>query len=110
MVCGGMMIISTIINQVSVNQLSSNVLLCGGWILMVLGGLLMVIMSQWPLSLFHLFVPLAIFVLGSGLIYPNILGSIMAPYPKHAGYAGSLYGCIQILGAGLMSLLVAVFL
>ncbi|MGC6404324.1 MAG: hypothetical protein ACON5A_03715 [Candidatus Comchoanobacterales bacterium] len=34
----------------------------------------------------------------------------MEPYSKHAGYAGSLYGCIQILGTGLMSLLVAVFI
>ena len=51
-------------------------------------------------------VPLSIVVLGSGLIYPNLFSRIMLPYPNQAGYAGCIYGFLQMVGAGLLSLVV----
>ena len=106
LVCGGMMFCSVQLNQWLVPYLTLDHRVYLGWMLMILGGLLMMLFGHQTLQWVWVMVPLSIVVLGSGLIYPNLFSRIMLPYPNQAGYAGCIYGFLQMVGAGLLSLVV----
>ncbi|AQA17271.1 MFS transporter [Halioglobus japonicus] len=68
--------------------------------LMWLGG------SLRPDSVAVLMLPMAIYAVGMGLVYPHALAIALAPYPHMAGTASSLLGFIQMGLSGLSAALV----
>ena len=80
-----------------------------GWALMSLGGCVLLVVALMDfLSVFSLFFALGIFIFGSGFIYPNLFARVMEPYGHQAGIAGSTYGFVQMLGAGIASSIMAI--
>jgi hypothetical protein len=63
----------------------------------------------FDLTLWGLVVPVILFYFGSTFIWPNAFATAFTPFGKIAGYAGALYGSMQLGGAaalgGLMSYL-----
>jgi DHA1 family bicyclomycin/chloramphenicol resistance-like MFS transporter len=50
--------------------------------------------------------PMAVFMIGAGLILPNALAGAVAPYPTRAGSASALLGFTQMAGAAAVGALV----
>lgn len=81
-----------------------------GWCVMISSGALM-LASQllFELTLWGTVIPIILLYFGSTFIWPNAFATAFTPFGKIAGYAGALYGFMQIGGAaaigGLMSYL-----
>ncbi|VVC75702.1 Bicyclomycin resistance protein [Aquicella siphonis] len=75
-----------------------------GNLLMLISGLSMLScgLLGW-LNPFVIVTPIVIFSMGAGFTFSNAFAGAFHPFPKMAGTAGALYGCIQVLGAALMS-------
>lgn len=79
-----------------------------GWSLMIVGGLL-----QWGgyyvsgISLSAIVLPVFVFYFGSTLIWPNAFATAFTPFGHIAGYAGSLYGFMQLVGGAIIGSLAA---
>jgi DHA1 family bicyclomycin/chloramphenicol resistance-like MFS transporter len=52
-------------------------------------------------------VPMVVFMLGSGLIFPSAIAVALAPYPTKAGLASALLGFVQLLVAAGTGILVS---
>jgi Bcr/CflA subfamily drug resistance transporter len=49
------------------------------------------------LNVWVLVIPCMLYILGGGFVFTNASTSALSPFPKVAGIAGGLYGCLQIL-------------
>lgn len=81
-----------------------------GWCIMFFSGLLMIALSYLiGLKTWAIVLPALILYFGSTFIWPNAVATAFTPFGKIAGYAGCLYGFVQISGAtflgGIMSYL-----
>jgi len=69
-----------------------------------LGSLAMLILAWFNLfSVVVILIPMIIFMLGAGFIYPNAIAGCMSCHPEKAGMAGSVMSALQIGGAGLIA-------
>lgn len=59
------------------------------------------------MNLWAIIVPAILFIFGSTFIWPNAFATAFTPFGHMAGYGGSMYGFMQICGAGLTSSIVA---
>ena len=59
------------------------------------------------MNLWAIIVPAILFIFGSTFIWPNAFATAFTPFGHMAGYAGSMYGFMQICVAGLTSSIVA---
>ena len=73
----------------------------GAGVLMLAGYYLFGI-TTWSIIL-----PILLFYFGSALIWPNAFSAAFTPFGKIAGYTGSLYGFMQLLGGAIMGSLSA---
>ncbi len=81
-----------------------------GFLIMVTSGMLMLVASAlFELSVWSVALPIFLFYYGSTFIWPNAFALAFTPFGHIAGYAGALYGAMQIGGGavitGLISLL-----
>jgi len=58
-------------------------------------------------TLWSIMTPIMLFYFGSTLIWPNAFATAFTPFGHIAGYAGSLYGFMQLVGGAIMGSLVA---
>ena len=94
------------LNARLVSRFSAITLLMFGWRSMLAAGMLMFILKWFiPLNLYIIAVPAFIFYFGSAFIWPNLFTSAFNSVGKIAGYAGSLYGLMQIGGGAAFSAL-----
>jgi len=81
-------------------------MLLWGWMIMLAASLLMLVfyLSGWmhPLALV---IPIGLFILGTGGIFPNSFAAALSPYPKMAGMAAAVFGFIQLGGGAFSSYL-----
>lgn len=79
-----------------------------GWSLMILSGMLMLVLLRvngttfWAIA-----VPVVLFYFGSTFIWPNAFATAFTPFGHIAGYAGALYGFMQLGGAAVIGVTVA---
>lgn len=107
-VTGIAIFLSSIINSVSVMKVGYEKMLLIGNILMFIGGLAMLVCGSLGfLNIFVILIPLSVFSVGAGLAFANGSAGALHYFPKIAGSAGSLFGCMQILGGTLASALMA---
>lgn len=78
-----------------------------GWSVMILSGLLMLI-GYWLFgsNVWVIVIPMVLFYFGSTFIWPNAFATAFTPFGQIAGYAGALYGFMQIGGGAAMSALI----
>jgi hypothetical protein len=51
--------------------------------------------------------PVSLYCIGAGLTFSNGFAGAFQPFPKMAGSVGALFGCLQILGAAIASVVMA---
>ena len=74
----------------------------------VLGGILMVSLALLlPLSAMVIMAPMAVIVLGMGMVFPNASAAAVSVHPEIAGTASALMGFTQMAGGGLAVTIVA---
>jgi Bcr/CflA subfamily drug resistance transporter len=87
------------INGKLVSRLGTHKMMRAGFLLMLVAGSLMLIGNFiFGVNTFAIVIPMAIFYFGLTFIWPNAFAGAFAPYGKMAGYAGALYGFMQISG------------
>ncbi len=101
-------IIGSISNAKLVSRFGIPNMLRFGWGLMLLSGIsLFICKFIFGVNLWSIFLPATAFYFGSIFIWPNIFATAMTPFAKNAGYAGSAYGFMQMIGGGVIGLIAA---
>ena len=79
-----------------------------GWSIMIFSGILM-LAGKWliGINVWVIVIPVILFYFGSTFIWPNAFAMAFTPFGKIAGYAGALYGFMQIGGGAVISALIA---
>lgn len=92
------------INGKVVKKLGMACMMRFGWSVMLVSGLLMLLghiylgTNIWAIS-----IAVVLFYFGSTFIWPNAFATAFTPFGHIAGYAGALYGFMQICGAASIS-------
>ncbi|MGC6404321.1 MAG: multidrug effflux MFS transporter [Candidatus Comchoanobacterales bacterium] len=94
-----MMFLASMINNRYLKRVGPDRMLMTGWLLISSGGVLMVLLNGViGLNYTSIIIAVSLLFFGSGFIFPNLFAGAMVPYAHMAGYAASLYSCIQMLG------------
>lgn len=105
---GSAMLISGFVNGRLVEKLGMPFMLRLGWSIMFTAGLLMLILKYFfGINTFTIAIPMLIFMFGVTFIWPSAFASAFSPFGKIAGYAGALYGAMQISGGAVIGGLVS---
>jgi Bcr/CflA subfamily drug resistance transporter len=96
------------VNGRLVTQLGMPVMLRVGFTIMLIAGIAMLV-SKWifGITLFAVVIPMIAFYFGITFIWPSAFAGAFAPYGKNAGYAGALYGFMQISGGAVVGTVVS---
>lgn len=79
-----------------------------GWAFMILAGVLMFMGKLLiGINVWVIMIPIVLFYFGSTFIWPNAFASAFTPFGHIAGYAGALYGFMQISGGAVISGLIS---
>ena len=77
-----------------------------GWSIMILSGALMLLGYYLVgINLWVIVIPIILFYFGSTFIWPNAFAMAFTPFGQIAGYAGALYGFMQIGGGAVIGTL-----
>jgi DHA1 family bicyclomycin/chloramphenicol resistance-like MFS transporter/DHA1 family 2-module integral membrane pump EmrD-like MFS transporter len=96
------------INGRFVTHFGTHTMLRMGFIIMLIAGLCMLICKLvFGINSMVIVVPMILFYFGVSFIWPNAFAGAFGPFGKMAGYAGALYGFMQISGAAVIGLLVS---
>jgi DHA1 family 2-module integral membrane pump EmrD-like MFS transporter len=84
------------------SKLNSEKLLLIGILFVMMGSVLMFILAFMNIINIYVIVgPMTIYIIGTGMIYPNCIAKVMDLYPEMAGVIGSLLSSLQMLAAGI---------
>ena len=101
-------IFASYINGLFVGHFGTHFMLRIGWAIMIVSGVLMLLGKfMFGINIIAIVVPTILFYIGSALIWPNSFAEAFIPFGKIAGYAGALYGFLQIVGGAVASGLIA---
>jgi Bcr/CflA subfamily drug resistance transporter len=79
-----------------------------GFSIMLLSGILMLLgKALLGVNSWAIIAPIILFYFGSTFIWPNAFATAFTPFGKIAGYAGALYGAMQIGGAAVIGAVVS---
>jgi len=100
--------LASILNGRKIKSWGSSKMLALGWGLMIVSSVV-ILLSQliFGLTFWGLALPVIFFFFGSALIWPNVFASAFTPFGHIAGYAGALYGFMQLGGGALFSALMS---
>ncbi|MDF1654564.1 MAG: multidrug effflux MFS transporter [Coxiellaceae bacterium] len=91
-----------------VERFGSNNMLRFGWSIATFAGALMLVLSfTTSMTMYSVLLPTMLFYFGCFFIWPNAFAIATKPFGHIAGFAGSVYGFMQIAGGGALGLLVA---
>ncbi|WP_419421376.1 multidrug effflux MFS transporter (plasmid) [Legionella sp. D16C41] len=97
-----------IINANYVTKFGINTMINFGFLCQFSAGLLMLLFYLLGyMNVYVIVTPIAIFMCGSSLVYPNSSAGALTPFPKIAETAGAIFGFMQILGGALSSSTIA---
>ncbi len=97
-----------IINGRVVERFGSKNMLRFGWGICIAAGLIMLALSlSMPMNIYTVYLPTMLFMFGCFFIWPNAFATATKPFGHIAGYAGSIYGFMQIAGGAAIGLVVA---
>jgi DHA1 family bicyclomycin/chloramphenicol resistance-like MFS transporter/DHA1 family 2-module integral membrane pump EmrD-like MFS transporter len=104
----GTMAIGSFLNGKLVEKFKLYIMLRFGWSLTFLAGAVM-LLTQWliGMNVYIIVGSISIFYLGSTFIFANTFAGAFAKCGKIAGFAGALYGALQIAGASALGGLVS---
>ncbi len=75
-----------------------------GMLVLIFASICMVIPGLFHyLSIYSVILPMTIFMVGVGMIYPNTNMGALTPFASNAGFAGALQGGLQMLTGGIIA-------
>ncbi|MBX3709088.1 MAG: multidrug effflux MFS transporter [Gammaproteobacteria bacterium] len=96
------------VNGRFVTTLGTAYMLRSGFVIMIIAGFLMFIGKLlFGINLIVIVAPMILFYFGVTFIWPSAFAGAFAPFGKMAGYAGAVYGFMQISGAAVIGTLVS---
>lgn len=97
-----------LINGKVVKKFGMPAMLRFGWSVMIAAGFLMLVGKWiWGMTAAAIAGPAILFYFGSSFIWPNAFATAFTPFGKIAGYAGALYGFMQLGGGAVLGGLVS---
>lgn len=79
-----------------------------GFMLLTLAGIFLIVTKMvFGIHAWNIFIPISLLYLALTFIYPNSIAIAFSPFGKSAGYAGTLYGSLKILGGACAGALIA---
>ncbi|MDP1835310.1 MAG: multidrug effflux MFS transporter [Chlamydiales bacterium] len=105
---GGAMALGSFTNARLVRYFGLYAMLRFGWSMTFAAGIMM-LLAHWVVGVSALFIiiPVLMFYLGSTFIFANTFAGAFAKVGKIAGFAGALYGALQIAGASVLGAVVS---
>lgn len=104
--CG--MGISSVLNSIFVKHFGVATMLRLGWGLSIFSGVLLIMCYiLWNMTVITIILPVFIFYTGVFFIWPNIFSAAFEHMGSVAGYAGAIYGCMQMIGGALITAIIA---
>jgi DHA1 family bicyclomycin/chloramphenicol resistance-like MFS transporter len=98
----------TLIAKYFVQNISHGTMVLGGLIITLLASISMLIPSILEvMNIFTIIIPMFIFMIGVGIIYPNTNMGALSPFTAMAGIAGALQGGLQMVGASFLGIILA---
>lgn len=74
-----------------------------GWAIMIFSGILLLAGKLFfGINVWDIVIPIILFYFGSTFIWPNAFATAFTPFGDIAGYAGALYGFMQLSGGAVM--------
>lgn len=96
------------VNGKLVTKLGIYTMLRAGFVIMLIAGILMLFFKEiFDVNITAIVTPMIIFYFGVSFIWPNAFAGAFGPFGKMAGYAGALYGFMQISGAAAIGTIVS---
>jgi Bcr/CflA subfamily drug resistance transporter len=96
------------INGRLVTKLGTHTMLRCGFLIMLISGILMLLChSIFGINFVIIIIPMILFYFGVTFIWPSAFAGAFGPFGKMAGYAGALYGFMQISGAAVIGTIVS---
>ncbi len=100
--------LASYLNGKLVSRTGMHFMLRVGWSIMIIAGVLMLAGKYLiGINATVIVIPVILFFFGAAFIWPNAFADAFIPFGKIAGYAGALYGSMQIVGGAAISGLVA---
>lgn len=100
--------VAAIANSQLVQRLGMEKMMWIGWASILGAGLLLLAGSFiWGITFQGIIFPILLFYFGSTLIWPNAFSIAFSPFGHIAGFAGSLYGFLQLIGGAIMGSIAA---
>ena len=106
--CGGAYALAGFLNGRLVKRFGMLNMVRFGFITMVVAGLWLI--GQWlllGLGVWGVVLPVVLFNFGATFLWPNAFAAAFTPFGHIAGYAGALYGFMQICGGAVLGGLIA---
>ncbi len=98
------------VNGKLVKKFGMTKMLISGWTLMLIAGLLTLLGKViFGINVYVVLIPALLFLIGSTFIFANAVAAAFTPFGHIAGYAGSLYSSIQLLGGVIFTALLSHF-
>lgn len=95
-------------NAFFVKKAGRHKLMQGGAASMLFAGLLMLVPGLFGyINTTVVITPMVFYMIGVGSVFTNAATGALLPFPKSAGFAGALYGCFQMGGGAIGSLIMA---
>lgn len=109
LVMTGAIIIGGVINGRLMPRRGIEKMLITGSYMYIFAGAIYVVTGIFNvISLNIILVPMAIFMVAAGLVYPNCSSGAMSIFDTKAGTAASVYNCLQMVGATIGSVLISI--
>ncbi len=103
-------VLGSTINSRCIKKEGIHFMLKVGWLIMFLAGLLTLLgYFIAGINVYVVLLPAFFFVLGTTFVFANAIAVAFTPFGHIAGYCGSLYSCIQLLGGVLFTALSSYF-
>lgn len=101
---GGAYALAGYLNGKFVKRMGMAFMMRFGWSIMIIASVLMLIAhATMGLNIYAIMLPIILFYFGSTFIWPNAFATAFTPFGSIAGYAGALYGFMQICGAAVLA-------
>ena len=104
-ICGGISYgLAGFINGRLVKTWGMTAMLRIGWGSMIISGIVMILGYYLAgMNIWYIMIPVVLLFFGSTFIWPNAFATAFSPFGDIAGYAGALYGFMQVSGAAVLA-------
>lgn len=97
-----------LVNSLMIHNFGRHKLLRFGSLIQVIASIAMLVLGIFKfLDIWSIMIPMLLFMCGAGFVFTNAFAGAFHFFPKIAGFAGAIYGALQILGGTFATVIMA---